>query len=294
MGIASFAKAALHGHDVHPRRWLTGVLSYSRYVGYIKPQLLEGMDDYRIRRQLLAPVWQPRFLKTPVGKRILAISPHPDDETIGAGGLLLAHRGVSEMHLLCLTDGGGGGAVEAGEGDPQALVRARREEFVATARALDAASVRFLDFPDGRLPVTDDASGQLRSIVDEINPDVVVLPWFLDAHADHRNANILFARACSDINAVVLAYEIWTMLEPNAIFDITPVLEGKRALIQNYPTQLRTVDYERYALSLAQVRGYQFGVGALRSGAAEAFVALPSRDYCDLVRALHGADSVIG
>jgi LmbE family N-acetylglucosaminyl deacetylase len=290
MRIASFAKAALHSCDVHPRRWLTGMLSYSRYVGYIKPQLLEGMDeDYQVRRQLLARAWQPRLLTAPVGKRILAISPHSDDETIGAGGFLLSHCGFAEIHLLCLTDGAAGGAVDCDDHAPDALIKARREEFMETARALDAASVQFLDFPDGRLPVTDDAARTLRSMVDSINPDVILLPWFLDAHPDHQKANILFARACNDIKAVVLAYEIWTMLEPNAIFEITNVMESKRALIRNYRTQLRTVDYERYALGLAQVRGYQFGVGVLRSGGAEAFVALPADEYCDLVRALPGA-----
>jgi hypothetical protein len=79
------------------------------------------------------------------------------------------------------------------------------------------------------------------------------------------------------------------MLEPNAVLDITAHLAGKLSLIRNYPSQLRTVDYVGYASSLASVRAYQAGFRPLRSGAAEAFVALPNREYCELVRQRYGA-----
>jgi hypothetical protein len=101
MGIASLIKDVLNRKGIHPRRWLTGLVSYSRYVGYIKPQLMPASEEeFRIRRQLLASAWQPRKLVAPIGKRILALCPHPDDESIGAGGLLLAHRKLAEIHLV--------------------------------------------------------------------------------------------------------------------------------------------------------------------------------------------------
>jgi LmbE family N-acetylglucosaminyl deacetylase len=33
------------------------------------------------------------------------LCPHPDDESIGAGGLLRAHRNSAEIHLACLCTG---------------------------------------------------------------------------------------------------------------------------------------------------------------------------------------------
>jgi hypothetical protein len=105
MRIVSLVKAASKRRGIHPRRWLTGLVSYSRYLGYIKPQLVPASEEeFRIRRQLLASAWQPRKLVAPIGKRILALCPHPDDESIGAGGLLLAHRELAEIHLVCLCD----------------------------------------------------------------------------------------------------------------------------------------------------------------------------------------------
>jgi len=87
----------------------------------------------------------------------------------------------------------------------------------------------------------------------------------------------------------VLGYEIWSMLKPNAVFDITKHLADKLSLIRNYPSQLRTGEYVGYASGLANVRAYQAAVQPLRSGAAEAFEALPNREYCELVYELYDA-----
>jgi LmbE family N-acetylglucosaminyl deacetylase len=289
MSFASSIKTAFHRNGFHPRRWLTGLLSYSRYLGYIRPHLLGATEEeFRARRQLLARAWEPRQLVAPIGKRLLALCPHPDDESIGAGGLLFAHRDLAEIHLVCLCDGAGGGSLGAADANPSALVEARRDEFRKTAAALRAVSALHLDYPDGNIPCSTIEVKRLRSIVRKIDPDVVLLPWFFDGHVDHRRANLLYARACGDIEAIVIGYEIWSMLEPNAVFDITKHLGDKLSLIRNYPSQLRTVDYVGYAAGLATVRAYQAALQPLRSGAAEAFVALPNHEYCKLVCEVYG------
>lgn len=288
MGFTSSIKAVFHRNGLYPRRWLTGLVSYPRYLGYIRPQLLQpAEEEFRIRRQLLARAWEPRRLTAPVGKRLLALCPHPDDESIGAGGLLLAHRDLAEIHLVCLCDGARGGSLGGPDSDPEVLVATRRAEFGKTAAALRATSVQYLDYPDGNIPCSATAAERLRSIVCDLRPDVVLLPWFLDGHVDHRHTNVLYARACADLEATVLGYEIWSLLEPNAIFDITGHLAEKLSLIQNYTSQLRTVDYAQYASGLAHVRAYHAALHPLRSGAAEAFLALPNREYCELVGELY-------
>ena len=289
MSLSSTIKALLHRNAIHPRRWLTGLLSYSRYLGHIKPQLLQtSEEEFRVRRQVLALAWEPRVLTAPLGKRILALCPHPDDESIGAGGFLLAHRDLAEIHLVCLCNGAGGGSLGNADPHPDALVNARRTEFRKIADTLRAASIQHLDYPDGDIPCSAAAVERLRSVVRNIRPDVVLLPWFLDGHVDHRRANMLYAQSCADLEATVLGYEIWSLLEPNAVFDITEHLTEKLSLIQNYASQLRTVDYVQYASGLANVRAYHAALRPLRAGAAEAFVALPNREYCELVCELSG------
>jgi N-acetylglucosamine malate deacetylase 1 len=280
-------RAFLHKHKVHPRRWLLGLISYSRFVGYIRPALASGKSaEYRIWRKLLATAWEPRELVPPVGKRILAISPHSDDESIGAGGLLLAHRECAEIHIVVLTDGAAYGSTLGAENDVELarrrLVETRKQELLKTAQVLNAKSVEFLSFPDRGLGLSEEAVVKLRSVLESVRPDVVILPWFLDNHPDHKAANQLFAQACDRKGMLVLGYEIWAMSDPNAYFEITEQLEDKVSLVKNYESQLKDADYVTFAEGLARVRGYQL-IRKTGRRAAEAFVALPAEDYCALV-----------
>ncbi len=286
-------KDILHRRGIHPRRWFNGWLAYSRYLGYVKPQLATASEEeFLVRRKLLARAWEPRQLIAPFGKRLLALCPHPDDECIGAGGVLLAHRDQAEIHLVCLCNGEGGGKLGEPETDAggaeSKLVETRKAEFRKTAHVLRAASVHNLGFPDGGIPCSAAAAEQLRSIVRAIQPDVVLLPWFLDDHVDHRRANVLYAWGCADLPTLVLGYEVWSLLEPNAVMDISKHLDEKLALIRNYESQLRTVDYVSFASGLARVRAYQFPTHACRGGAVEAYVALPNHEYCRTVCQLYG------
>jgi LmbE family N-acetylglucosaminyl deacetylase len=124
----------------------------------------------------------------------------------------------------------------------------------------------------------------LREIIQTYAPDLVVLPWLLDKHPHHRKTNEIFVDAARDLNSMVLGYEIWSLLTPNAFLDITELLDRKLEAIALYESQLRTVDHVAFASSLAKVRAFHFPINDTRSGAVEAYVALPSRDYCDLVR----------
>lgn len=294
--MTSMIKKVLHGRNIYPRRWLNGIFSYSRYIGYIKPKLINcDEEEYLARRKFLSKSWQPRLLPMPVGKKLLVLSPHPDDESIGAGGLLWAHRDISEIHLVVMTKGEKGGALGEDCRDQELfkakMAEARKKEFSKTASMLNAKSRHYLDFEEEKILRDSKTANKLRSIVNAIKPDVLLIPWFLDERADHRDTNILYQKACSDFEFMVLGYEVWSMLEPNAVFDISEHLEGKASLIKNYETQLRTVDYVNYAEGLARVRAFQYQVNPYRNGAVEAYLALPNREYCDLVYNLYHNDA---
>lgn len=284
---AALIKKLFHRHNIHPRRWLNSFLAYPRYLGYIRPQL-SGCDEteFRIRRAMLAQSWDYRQIEVPCGKKILALSPHPDDESFGAGGFLWAHRDVCEIHLAAVTNGEKGGADASGKGE--GLAEIRKKEFLTVAQKLRAKSCSFFDYPDSLIPCTQEAAMQLRDFVEKLRPDTVILPWFLDNHLDHRLTNILYAWGCMELDINVFAYETWSLLEPNAVLDISAHLEEKTALIQSYASQLRTVDYLNYSASLAKVRAFHYPVTANRNGAVEAYLALPNHEYCGLVRQLYG------
>src|SRR5262245_6018021 len=96
----------------NPRTFIDSVLTYSRYLGSIKPDLLKSSrEEMSVRLACVSTGWWPSKLQCPIGGRILAVSPHPDDETIGAGGLLIAHRGEAEISVITIFKGDGGGVL---------------------------------------------------------------------------------------------------------------------------------------------------------------------------------------
>lgn len=276
---------------IHPRAWLDRMLTYPRFLGTIKPELIGGgARELAPRLSLYQAGWWPKRLEPPLAKRILALSPHPDDEVIGCGGLLLAHAGRAEIRILNIYNGDGGGALSDGPwrddaGYKDRLVAARAAELDGAAKALGASSVMRLGVSDCTGEPGETEIARLREVLREYAPDLVVLPWLLDNHDHHRRANVLLAEAAQDLEFMVIGYEIWAMLTPNAYLDISDLLEKKLEILSLYESQLRTVDYIAYARGLAQVRAFHCPVRSDRSGAVEAYVALPARDYCDLVRA---------
>jgi LmbE family N-acetylglucosaminyl deacetylase len=228
-----------------------------------------------------------------VGKTIVACSPHPDDEAIGAGGFLLRHRHGSDLHLICVSDGEKDGCVLKRDNGVSAngrisLAEARHREFADVAKRLNAASVSCLGLPDGAARPTMEQATRLRDLISSKKPDVVLLPWFLDNHPDHRLTNILYAWSCAGLDCAVLAYEVWTMLTPNAILDISDVLPEKLELVSVYKSQTETIDYISFCKGLARTRAFYYPVSCTRSGAVEAFLSLPNHEYCDLVKAVYG------
>ncbi|MEM7774296.1 MAG: PIG-L family deacetylase [Pseudomonadota bacterium] len=279
------------------RTLIDSILTYPRYLGVIKPKLMNAREAH------LAPLlqaynagWWPKALEVPVAKRILVLAPHPDDESIGCGGFLLAHKGHADVRVVNVYNGDGGGQLdgESVSSSPdyrERLARARASELDAAAEMLGASQVDRLDVSDVDGVPAEKEREFLRQVLSTFQPQVVLLPWLLDSHQHHKEVNALYACVGDNCDAMVLAYEIWSLLTPNAYVDISEVSLQKEKLISIYQTQLRTVDYISLSNGLAKVRAFQCSARPDRSGAVEAYMALPSKDYCELVRACYGAGS---
>ena len=83
-------------------------------------------------------------------ERFLFIGPHPDDIEIGAGATAakLAAAGKQVSFLICL-DGRYGMENAPADMTIEQLIGVRKEEAIASARALGVERVTFLDFCDG-------------------------------------------------------------------------------------------------------------------------------------------------
>ena len=272
----------------HPRTFIDSVLTYSRFIGAIKPGLLRQAEtEFEARLESLRYCWWPAQLHCPVGRRILAISPHPDDETIGAGGLLLAHRALADISVITVFSRDGGGVLEGTDRhsakNGKQLVETRLEELRRACRHFSGRVIGSLGLSDGTVPTPiGPAALRLRELVDRILPDVVVVPWFLDYQPDHRTTNLLWATGCAEVPCIVLGSQIWSFSFANAYFDITEVLPEKILAINEFRTQLATVDYVSLAEGLAKINAFRSSIRDRRTGAAESFLALPNKEYCEI------------
>src|SRR3974377_1033561 len=110
--------------------------------------------------------------------KLLCVLAHPDDESLGTGGLLAkyAAEGV-ETYLITATRGEHGWWGEAADYPGQGgLGRIREAELRAAAEALHLREVHFLDYVDGELDQAEPraAVSQIAAQLRRIRPDVVV------------------------------------------------------------------------------------------------------------------------
>jgi LmbE family N-acetylglucosaminyl deacetylase len=173
-------------------------------------------------RGLPADHWRPRLAAAaepalPAGgfASIVVAVPHPDDETLGAGGLLhrLVHAPARpQVRVVFVTDGAAGyPGVDPGSAAHLAAER-RREALAALGElGLGDADAVFLDRPDGGLtePVEADLTRRLEAVLAERRADLCLAPWPLDPHPDHQAVGRA-ARAASAVHRTPLwQYPIW-------------------------------------------------------------------------------------
>jgi LmbE family N-acetylglucosaminyl deacetylase len=128
---------------------------------------------------------------TPAEGPLLVVAPHPDDEIMGAGGLIHTWAGMGRsVTVLSVTDG------EAALPARENLDRIRRDELKEALRKLCAThvSVVRLGIPDGRVA---EFQNKLRNaILSLIEPGMTLIaPYERDGHPD----NDVVGSVCCDI-----------------------------------------------------------------------------------------------
>ena len=184
------------------------------------------------------------------GGKILVVSPHPDDETLGCGGVLLAHRrGNDRVVVVQVTDGR---ASRAGGLTPDEMAARRAGEALAAADRLGVELVA-LALSEGNWAEAALAD-RLRDEIAALDPDVVYAPSPVDYHPEHlKVARALAAALARPDRPVVRVWELGVPLTAtltNLIAQVGQVEPERRAALAAYTTQ---VDSLR---SLARLRRY--------------------------------------
>jgi LmbE family N-acetylglucosaminyl deacetylase len=188
-------------------------------------------------------------------RTVVVLAAHPDDETLGAGGLIarLADLGAAIRVVLC--SAGEASHPHSPTTTPDELAARRLQEFGEAMTALGVGDRwTFLGLPDGQLgqhrPAIHDAlRAAVRDAGDGGSPSDVVLvaPFRRDGHTDHDVAGSVAAQLAEASGYGLLEYPIWYWLWANAAdgrwrswvrFDLTARgRKGKFAALQAHRSQ---------------------------------------------------------
>ena len=181
--------------------------------------------------------------------KVLVVAPHPDDETIGLGGLLILYG--EQIDLLVLTDGSKGNYKGSNLSKEQ-LSNTRKDELRKALSFTKVANVYFLEIEDGEVV----NYKTVISTFDFLQYNYIFVPNRHESHIDHKYAFNYISRLIDRFKTNLVEYEVWSPIaNPNCFLDISNVFDIKRQMINTYKTQLISNNYNQLISGLNMYRG---------------------------------------
>lgn len=222
-------------------------------------------------------------------KKILFISVHPDDETMGCGGTILRHaESGDKIFWLNLT----GPSLDHPYGFSQHLIDIRERQIREICSAYKFEEFINLNHPTQMLESVEPRLliGDISKTYQRIQPEILYIINRSDIHSDHRIGFQAAFSAAKNFRSPfiksILMYETLSETEfapalaenvfiPNCFVDISAFMDRKIEIMKMYDTEVMPDPLPRseHAIrGLAAYRGSRIGVMY-----AEAFVTLFSR-----------------
>jgi LmbE family N-acetylglucosaminyl deacetylase len=223
-----------------------------------------------------------------VGRTVVAVFAHPDDDTFACSGSIALHRDDPDLRfVLVLATSGGAGEI----GDPalatrETLAHVREEEDMASWRVLgrEPDRLEFLRFADGSLASMDleILIGAVGAILEQERPDVVITfgPEGVTAHTDH----ITIGRATMEaFHGVRLAWPgafrrlLQTCIPQSALDDVNELLvaRGEKPFDPTQPFQPRGIPDDLVAVEVDTGPVWRRRMEALREHRTQSETAMP-------------------
>ena len=165
------------------------------------------------------------------GRRALILAPHPDDESLGAGGLIAAACAAGAPPLVVILTDGAASHPGSAAYPPARLCRLREAEAAGAMHVLGLPETNliFLRLPDSKLAeFHGQATVRIKEIARALDCRLIFAPWAGDPHGDHEAAAMI-AAACE---LPVISYPVWGWLRNDDIADA--VIAGWRLDISEF------------------------------------------------------------
>lgn len=206
--------------------------------------------------------------------KVLVISVHPDDETLGCGGTILKHIKLGdEVNWLILT------TVNESLGFDKEFIRDRKNQIEVVSKKYNFREVIKLDFLTTRLHSVDFSIilEKISKVINTIKPELVYMNNRSDIHTDHQIAAKAIMSCTKSFRypfiKKILMYECISETEiapnlpenlfsPNVYSDITEFIDKKLEIMEIYDSEIQTPPLPRSLdniKSLARYRGASSG-----------------------------------
>jgi bacillithiol biosynthesis deacetylase BshB1 len=175
---------------------------------------------------------------------ILVIGPHPDDQELGMGGAIIRLAGQGHrVHLVDMTDG---------EPTPHGSVEIRAREAAQAAKIMGVGRT-LLGLPNRQVVHSIEARHKLAAVIRIHRPEILFVPYPIDAHPDHVAVSRIAEDARFDAKLTKSAipgqpchpkriiYYFCTHLRMNFVptfcIDISEQIEKKMSAVAAYASQ---------------------------------------------------------
>ena len=216
-------------------------------------KILKGLDK-KIRGKLQLD--KSSQLDISHGERVLIVSPHPDDETLGCASVLLNCGENYDCDVLLVTDGQKGNP----EWTEEKTVLVRNNEFQKAMSMVNVKNIYYLHLMDSELKNSfpnkwyDNTDGIVKEKYKDYTS--IFLPNKKENHPDHQKTyRVLRKKIRGGVR--VYQYEVWTPISaPSDLAALDDAqMQKKISLIENYKCQLNHIDYIKRIKGLNCYRG---------------------------------------
>jgi bacillithiol biosynthesis deacetylase BshB1 len=211
--------------------------------------------------------------------RILVFGPHPDDQELGMGGTIA--KLADEGHDVVLVDMTDGEPTPHGDVETRAVEASRAAEILGVTRVQVGLKNRYVEH-------TVQARHAVAGIIRQHQADILFVPYFEDAHPDHRAVTRIVEDARFDAKLTKIdlpgdpIYPRWLfhyycthlriIPSPSFLLDITGYESRKHDAIVAYETQFVMPEKNRSVVEWVEQAGAYFG-SRIGVAAAEPFFA---------------------